>query len=259
MNSVNVVWFKRDLRIEDHPALSDASRDGTVLPIYIFEPELWRQPDISERHFRFLKTSLLDLNESLSALGQPLYLMVGDALDCLNQLKTQFHIKALYSHQETWNGWTYERDKAVLNWCTSLGIDWHEPPQNGIIRRLKDRDGWSRHWYKFMSLPLRSAPASLPFVADSEVSVLSLTFCSETTPLPAKREQPGGRTAALHVLHSFLHERGEHYTKAMSSPVTAPDACSRLSPYLAFGCLSLREAFQMAQNRSQDLTLNKTR
>ena len=58
---------------------------------------------------------------------------------------------------------------------------------------------------------------------------------------------PAGRVAALDTLNSFLHLRGEYYSRAMSSPVSAPDACSRLSWHLAYGSVSMREVTQAAQ------------
>jgi deoxyribodipyrimidine photo-lyase len=42
---LHVVWFKRDLRHLDHAPLAEAAAQGGVLPLYIVEPELWRQPD----------------------------------------------------------------------------------------------------------------------------------------------------------------------------------------------------------------------
>lgn len=50
---MQVVWFKRDLRIEDNQALSQATYQGNVLPLYILEPDLWAQPDMSARQYRF--------------------------------------------------------------------------------------------------------------------------------------------------------------------------------------------------------------
>ncbi|MCL6534803.1 MAG: deoxyribodipyrimidine photo-lyase [Armatimonadetes bacterium] len=43
---LQVVWFKRDLRTVDHAPLYEASQRGQVAPLYIFEPELWRQPTL---------------------------------------------------------------------------------------------------------------------------------------------------------------------------------------------------------------------
>ena len=45
MSGLQVVWFKKDLRTIDHAALSQASRSGPVLPLFIVEPMLWAQPD----------------------------------------------------------------------------------------------------------------------------------------------------------------------------------------------------------------------
>ena len=55
---MHIVWFKRDLRIEDHEALAQAAKHGPILPLYILEPELWQQPDMSHRHYMFLQDCL---------------------------------------------------------------------------------------------------------------------------------------------------------------------------------------------------------
>ena len=66
---VQVVWFKRDLRIRDHAPLYQAASRGPVCPLYIVEPELWAQPDASLRHQAFIADSLVDLNRQLIRLG----------------------------------------------------------------------------------------------------------------------------------------------------------------------------------------------
>jgi deoxyribodipyrimidine photo-lyase len=60
-------------------------------------------------------------------------------------------------------------------------------------------------------------------------------------PDPCPGCQPGGRRAGLELLESFLRQRGRGYARGLSSPLTASTACSRLSPHLAWGTLSLRE------------------
>ena len=47
--ALNIVWFKRDLRIADHRPLAMAIAAGPTLPLYIAEPELWAQPDASAK------------------------------------------------------------------------------------------------------------------------------------------------------------------------------------------------------------------
>ena len=249
---MQVVWFKRDLRIEDHAALQEAAQNGPVMPLYIVEPALWRQPDMSYRHYAFLSECLEALDESLNALGQGLIIKTGDAVAILRDIHARHGIQSLWSHQETWNGWTYTRDLKVKKWAEKSGIPWHEPPQNGVIRRLRNRDGWAARWHRQMTKPLLSPPPTLPKIAE------------HSQPLPKPRDldlavdeqlirQKGGRQRALNLLQSFLYARGEGYTKEMSSPVSAFESCSRLSAHLAFGTVSIREVFQACEQRRQDL------
>jgi deoxyribodipyrimidine photo-lyase len=78
---IDVVWFKRDLRVRDHAALASAMASGRpVLCLYILEPELLRQPQMSGRHFAFLCECLDDLDQNLRALGGALTVRVGEAV-----------------------------------------------------------------------------------------------------------------------------------------------------------------------------------
>ena len=78
---LQVVWFKRDLRIADHRPLALAAGAGPVLPLYIVEPGLWAQPDASGRQWAVAAECLGELVGSLARLGQPLFVEVGEALE----------------------------------------------------------------------------------------------------------------------------------------------------------------------------------
>ena len=69
--TLQVVWFKRDLRAHDHGPLALACRQGPVLPLYILEPGYWQQPDTSLRQWRFVAESLRDLRLSLIHISEP--------------------------------------------------------------------------------------------------------------------------------------------------------------------------------------------
>lgn len=118
MSSLQIVWFKRDLRVDDHRPLLDAAARGPVLPLYVVEPELWQQPDASERQWLFCRESLLELRQALAELGQPLVVRSGDVVQVLERgARRQFGVDGLWSHEETGNGWTYQRDKRVGAWA----------------------------------------------------------------------------------------------------------------------------------------------
>ncbi|MGB2325720.1 MAG: deoxyribodipyrimidine photo-lyase, partial [Pseudomonadales bacterium] len=91
---MNIVWFKRDLRVEDHAALAKAAIGGDLLPLYIIEPDLWQQPDMSHRHYQFLQACLVELDDSLQALGQRLIIKVGNAVDILADLSSRYPVQA---------------------------------------------------------------------------------------------------------------------------------------------------------------------
>ena len=160
-----VVWFKRDLRLHDHAPLCAAAERGPVLPLYVVEPDLWRQHDASFRHWRFIRDSLVDLDTALRGLGGALVLHRGDILAVLEAIERRHGRFALWSHEETGNGWTFQRDRRVAAWCRERGVVWTETPSNGVVRRLGSRDGWAAKRDAVMRAPQRALPQALRSVA----------------------------------------------------------------------------------------------
>jgi deoxyribodipyrimidine photo-lyase len=243
-----LVWLKRDLRLHDHPALTFAAGLGPVLPVYIVEPSLWSGPDASARQWEFVAESLTGLRDQLSGA---LVVRVGEAVDILDRLTRQHRITRLVSHEETGNLATYARDRAVTAWARSAGLQWTELPQSGVTRRLPDRDGWAARRDGFMAAPLLPVPA-LTMVPGVEPGPIPTARALKLAPDPCPHRQLGGRARSLDLLDSFLAVRGEPYRTAMSSPLTAERACSRLSPHIAWGTLSLREVTQTTATRQSE-------
>lgn len=254
-----VVWFKRDLRLHDHAALFAAAARDEVICLYIIEPALWRQPDQSSQHYDFLRESLADLARSLARRGVPLLIKVGEAVAVLRALRETCAFADLHSHEETGNGWTYARDLAVAAWCRESGVTWHEHRQHGVIRRLGSRDRWAARWEEFMAAPalpvpmLRAAPLPLDGDCPPPPSALAIR------PVDPPHRQRGGRREGIAVLGDFLSTRSGQYRGGISSPLRAPSACSRLSPYLALGCLGMRETVQATQRQLALLDASETR
>ncbi|MEA5392628.1 FAD-binding domain-containing protein [Cyanobium gracile UHCC 0139] len=247
--ALQVVWFKRDLRLADHCPLVEAARRGPVLPLYVVEPDLWQQPDSSARQWSFCREALQELQEALAGLGQPLVVRVGDVVAVLEAAHRRHGIAALWSHQETGNLWTFARDCRVAAWARDRGIPWQECAGFGVIRGLKDRRGWARAWEQRMAAPLLEAPIALPPLAGIAPRELPSAAELGLAPDPCPGRQPGGRQAGLELLAGFLRQRGRGYHHRLSSPLTAFEACSRLSPHLAWGTLSMGEVTQATRAR----------
>ena len=246
MSGVHLVWFRRDLRVHDHAALAAAVASGApVLPLYIFEPGFWAQPEHARRQFDFLMDSLSELDEALTSRGARLVVRTGEALDVLTDLHRRYGIEAIHVHEETSLAWARTRDRAVRRWAVQAGVSLREQPQAGIMRGSKASGLWAEQWEETMSRQRLKAPDTIrAAVLPSGPWPIAEDFGLGADDCPQR--QTGGRTAGVELLRSFLAGRGRRYHQDMASPALAGTVSSRLSPHLAFGTLSLREAWQGA-------------
>jgi deoxyribodipyrimidine photo-lyase len=148
---IDVVWFKRDLRLSDHAPLASALQSGRpVLLLYCFEPALLENPNYSDRHWRFVWQSLENMRTRLLRLPATIEVVRGDPLEVLGRLQDATPIHTLYSHEETGLAVTFERDRAVAGFAAAAGVQWQEFPCNGVSRGLRNRRGWNRRWEQTM-------------------------------------------------------------------------------------------------------------
>jgi deoxyribodipyrimidine photo-lyase len=182
---LHVVWFKRDLRVRDHEPLTRAAERGPVLPLYIVEPDLWRQPDSAAQHYAVIEQSLTELRATLSKLGSPLIVRTGEAVTVFQQLMRESEGFAhIWAHEETGNNFTYRRDRAVLQWARASGVAVTEIPHDFVVRRLTSRDDWSAIARERMAQPIFVPPAKLNPVALRNGSTL------EPGPIPTRDGRP---------------------------------------------------------------------
>jgi len=241
---VQLVWFKRDLRIEDHRPLIEASRRGPVLPVYIVEAEYWLLPDSSHRQQQFVAESLRDLHAQLAQRGQGLLVMQGRAVEVMEMLHARWKFAAVFAHQETGNAWTFERDKAVRAWARERKVELHEYPQFGVVRGLRERTGWAGGWERFMAEAALAPPPALSPLVEAEPPDQPFAEAPAKYAMDCPQRQRGGLEKGARVLDGFLAERSVRYRGGISSPLSAQTAGSRLSPHIAYGTLSLRQIAQ---------------
>jgi deoxyribodipyrimidine photo-lyase len=249
LQKVNIVWFKRDLRFTDHEPLKNAlSTDLPVILLYIFEPELIAYDDSDIRHLRFVYQSLMDMRKQLSP-HQTLNIQFGNSVAIFEQLMQDYTIQTVFSHQETGNRISFDRDLALKKLMRQKGVEWVESQCNGVLRGITNRDGWDRKWLEFMHSPLieidlnalNTLKITTKWIHDYSENKVPQEF-KETHPF----FQPGGELNAQKYARSFFRERHENYSKSISKPLLSRTSCSRLSPYLAYGNLSMRQVYQMA-------------
>jgi deoxyribodipyrimidine photo-lyase len=254
------VWLKRDLRVADHPALAEAvarARGGAVFTVFLYEPEVLAQPEWDASHTEFQGECLADLEVALGRLGIRLVTRRGEAVAMLDELRRETGFQLLVAHEETGTGVTYARDRRVRRWAREAGVEFLELPQTGVVRRLGSRNGWNRLWESRMEAVQADVPRSTGRGGHATVTRLAtagLLDCRALgLPADTKDRQRGGERSASDVLDDFLSRRGRHYSSGISSPLSAPTSCSRLSPYLAFGSVSMRMVWQASEARRREM------
>jgi len=243
---VNIVWLKRDLRLSDHEPLTQALESGSTIIYYAFEPLLVEDEHYDERHWRFVWQSLQDINNQLASFNSQIYIHYGDAIDGLQKINQYFKVKNLYSHEEIGLLSTFQRDKAVKSWCLNNNISWYETALAGVIRGKKNRIDWDKNWLEIMTSPLSQPTLSATTLVDiSTINNLSTTELPLSWLTINKKMLRGGERWAYITLQSFVDARGKSYHFNISKPLASRKSCSRLSPYLAWGNISLRQFYQI--------------
>lgn len=251
--SINIYWFKRDLRLQDNAALIRALQDKRpILLLYIFEPALLNDPHYSMRHWRFVWQSLEDLNRQLEPMNAKIRIVEQEPLELFQLIDQQRPIANIFSHEETGLQVTFDRDKRVKRWCKSKSIQWLESPTAAVIRAAKDRDGWQLNWDRQIKRPLIRAPKYINDISQGALSLNIPEFVPPKTWLISDSAfQYGGESAAHRCLNSFTSTRGKLYYCQISSPSASRKSCSRISPYLAWGNISLAQVYNAAQSHNE--------
>ena len=258
--NIVVVWLKRDLRLHDNEAIYNALNSGhKVLLVYVFEPSLQNDSHYSIRHWNFIKQSITDINQELKSYNTKVLAVSSEVIPFFSYLQTRYKIVRVYSHQETGLLKTYNRDKTFRRFCSNNSIQWIENVNNGVFRGDHKREEWKEDWEIYMSSPQFNTVCNhyhsllKTEIIDNisqNLSVISLR--TEVTP----NLQKGGRSIGLRYMKSFFEDRYINYAKFISKPSKSIESCSRLSPYLAWGNLSVREVYQYAKIFRKD-ALNK--
>ena len=242
---VNIVWLKRDLRSQDHAPLLKAECEGIPYHIiYLFEPSSINYPDTSIRHLQFVYHSILVLNKILAPFNRRVEVFYAEAEAVFENLYKQFDIRSIFSYQESGTQQSWNRDKIIKTFCKTHQIDWQESQRDGILRGIKNRKNWNKQWHKKMHTPILKNTYTISNTSFINHNFLIPTKFEDKIKAYNKEYQPAGEINAWRYLKSFTDKRGFNYQKHISKPNESRVSCSRLSPYLAWGNMSIKQAFQ---------------
>lgn len=241
---INVVWFKRDLRVADHGPLFLARRSKLpFLCVYFFEPSLSQHYDWDERHWRFVYESLVDMKKKIPHLEWFHFEVIAG----FHEILKHYDIQTVYSHQETGTELTYCRDKDFKKFCRLHQIRWVEMPSNGVVRALRTRDNWERLWARTMRTEIFKSDFDLidSLQISSELrEKIRGEELSEAITTSHPDFQTGGESVAREILNIFSDRRAFDYMKNISRPAMGRYTCSRLSPYISWGNITIRQIHQ---------------
>ncbi len=258
-----IVWFRRDLRLADHPALHAAAADGAVVvPVYIDTPaeEAPWPPGAASRWW--LHHALTDLAQALQGSGTRLLLRRGPSLQALQQLVAETGATALHWNR-LYDPATLARDQAVKSWAKATGLQvrshnaalLHEPwtlttGKGGAYRVF------TPFWKACLAAPAAPPPLPAPVRLPPPPPHLASLPLAALGLLPRNRWDAGlaqawtpGEAGAVAALNAFFDTAAADYGVARDLPGAA--GTSRLSPHLHFGELSPRQVLQACRNAGE--------
>ena len=263
-NNVTIHWFRQDLRITDNPSLYAAAKQGTVLPIYIFDTENAGKYSSGSASNWWLHHSLSALNKSLN---ESLSVYRGDPIKILAKLIETHRITGVYWNR-CYEPWRVARDKKIKNDLKKLNIDVQS--FNGTLLwepwEISKKDGTPYKVFTpfFRKGCLQASTPHMPFPQLGDMRLLcdekNKTTIDDLSLLPKipwhKQLEPYwqiGEQAALKKLRKFLNKGLVNYKEGRNFP--AKENVSRLSPHLHFGEISSHQVWYAAeqQERSDDL------
>ena len=258
-----IVWFRRDLRLHDNQALTDALKYADeVMPVYIFDPRQWRGslantglPKIGSHRAKFILESVADLRDNLRAKGSDLIIRTGLPEEVLPELTTEAHASWVFCNRERTSEelevqnavetalWTigrevyYSRGKLLYHTADLPFPITHTPDIFSQFRKETER-----------ITPVRAplpVPARIPLIEDERIVRGDVPSLSDFgIPEPPRDDRAairwrGGETAGLDRLAYYLFESHAISTyKETRNGLIGSDYSTKFSAWLAFGCLS---------------------
>jgi deoxyribodipyrimidine photo-lyase len=239
---VVILWFRRDLRLEDHTALNEALKTGLpVLPLFIFDTALTEELPANDARISFIYDQLAAIRQSLLKHGSTLLIKKGQPLDVWEQLIDAYPIHSVYLNRD-YEPYAIKRDQQLKKVLDEKGIPLFTFNDQVIFEpgEIMKADGtpytvftpyknrWMEKWHAVSpEIPKNTVSFNFARVNDEFPTMKALGFESSSI-----RVKP------------YSLERIDRYAEERDRPDL--DSTSYLGPHLRFGTVSIRQIVQEA-------------
>ena len=243
---MDIIILNRNIRLRDNAAFFYGSLNQNYRVIYPYDKNYWTSNGRSKVQLKFFLESLEELDGELKKLNSNIEIFEGDFTNLRNYIEVKYpNAKIHINHTTETNYYRnnflafkdhYNRHKRLFIY-SDFGV------QTGSV----NRDKWAFEWNKLMKKKLHDLPK--PNIKLFVTDLINITEFKNKIKLNLKNNiQTGGSSNAYDLLNSFLMDRSNGYSRNMSSPIEAEHSCSRLSPHISFGTISVREIFQKLES-----------
>eukprot|EP00347_Sterkiella_histriomuscorum_P001089 403373370 len=259
---LNIYWFRKALRLHDNKGLIDSSSTCTnLLPIFILDPWFVKNEEkVGTNRMKFLIDSLIDLNKSLQKeYDSNLVILYGQPAEIFEKLAHES--EKLYFELDT-EPYAQDRDRKVVQICEKAGVQVHRNTGHTLLKLsdLADAGETCKNYGDFQKFmrdkkiesPL-DKPKELPQLPNNYEKLLKHLKIEYSNDVPSisdldRNEKDvtthfiGGETKALEIMEEYIKDkrRVNSFSKPFTSPNSLKPSTTALSPYLKFGCLSIR-------------------
>jgi deoxyribodipyrimidine photo-lyase len=243
-NKLNIVWLRRDLRLEDNTALNNALSSGLpVLPLFIFDTGITDELKTDDPRITLIYKKLDPINKRLSRAGSSIRIIKGDPIEIWKGLLAEFSINAVYVNKD-YEPYARERDSGVKELLGKYGIPLLAFKDQVIfedreIIKADDspytvftpyKNKWVQEYARLQSPIMKSID-----LAPERLFQGSFTFPS-LNDLGFRESSIIEREYDLSILGSYEKYRN----------IPSADKTSYLSPHLRFGTVSIRRIVESA-------------
>lgn len=243
--NVNLLWFRRDLRLDDNEAVAVATQEKVpVLPFFILDPWFYTNTQTCAHRNKFLFESLADLDRALRQHGSQLYLFQGDSVEVFQQLASSLQAQNLWPrlllNWDVQTEYGLQRDRQITQFCQDRQISCWRGRNNFVQLQRDRRDRWRDEYYTYLREAVHVAPVSFESLSTSisclpQLSIDALWQQYKPHWHGGSQHCIGGATQARVTLDSFLATRCQGYHWKLSQPWQAQHGgSSHLSAHIKF-------------------------